>query len=104
MGTALQKKAKEGKLGGRHHGALTANACTTLQSYYRTAIKNNLNNPEKMRQAIWASFLRCASTDEKPRHQQCPDDPSSRCFFKKATANGQQLPTHTQKVLSLIHI
>ena len=26
MGTALWKKAKEGKLGGSHHGALTANA------------------------------------------------------------------------------
>ena len=49
MGTALRKKAKEGKLGGRRHGALTANACTTLQSYYRNAIMQNLNNPEKMR-------------------------------------------------------
>ena len=42
MGTALRKKAKEGKLGGRRHGALTANACTTLQSYYRNAIMQNL--------------------------------------------------------------
>lgn len=56
---------------------------------------NNLNNPEKMRQA---SFLHCTSTDEKPQHQQRPDASSSSCFSKKATAIGQQLPSHTQNV------
>ena len=98
MGTAPRKKAKEGKLGGRRHGALTANACTTLRSYYRYAIMNKLNNPEKMRQDTWASFLHCTSTDEKLQHQQCPDGHVSWCFLKKAVANGQQPPPHKQNV------
>ena len=98
MGTALQKKAKQGKLGGRRDGALTANACTTLRSYYRYAIINKLNNPEKIRQATWASFLHCTSTDEKPQHQQCPDGHGSWCFLKKAVASGQQPPPHKQNV------
>ena len=98
MGTALRKEAKEGELGGRRHGALTANAGTTLRSYYRNAIMNNLNNPEKMRQAMWASFLHCSSTDEEPQHQQCPDGQSSWCFYNKAVANEQQPPPHKQNV------
>lgn len=35
MGTALRKKAKEAKLGGRGQGKLTQGKCQKLQDYYR---------------------------------------------------------------------
>ena len=47
MGTALRKKAKEEKLGGQGYGALTANKCNILQSYYRNAtVKAMCGSPE----------------------------------------------------------
>ncbi|KAK7098137.1 hypothetical protein V1264_002497 [Littorina saxatilis] len=98
MGTALRKKAKEEKLGGRHRGALTANACTILQSYYRNTIMKNLGKPDKMKEAIWASFLHCSSTDDNPQHQQCPVGADSSCFFQKAVATGQEPPPHKDNV------
>ena len=98
MGTALRKKAKEEKLGGRGYGALTANKCNILQSYYRNAIVKNLENPENMRKAIWASFLHCMSTDDKPQHQNCPQGQDSWCFYNKAKALGVTPPPHKQNV------
>ncbi|KAL8561275.1 hypothetical protein ACOMHN_047130 [Nucella lapillus] len=97
MGTALRKKAKECKLGGRH-GALTANACSILQSYYRNAITHNLGDAAKMREAVWATFYHCSSTDGHPQHQHCPQGPDSWCFFNKAIANNVQPPTHRDNI------
>ncbi|XP_070178777.1 uncharacterized protein [Littorina saxatilis] len=98
MGTALRKKAKEEKLGGRRHGALTAKTCNILQSYYRNAIVKNLNKPEEMKEAIWASFMHCMSTDDNPQHEKCPHGPDSWCFFNKAVASGVPPPPHKQNV------
>jgi hypothetical protein len=98
MGTALRKKAKENKLGGRKYGALTVNACAVLQSYYRNAIMKNLGNSESMKRAIWATFHHCASTDESPKHEYCPDGEDSWCFFKKARASGQPTPPHKDNI------
>ena len=98
MGTALRKKTKEDKLGGRRCGALTANKCNILQSYYRNAIVRNLDNTEKMKEAIWASFLHCMSNDDKPQHDKCPQDRESWCFYNKAIAIGQIPPSHKQNV------
>lgn len=94
MGTALRKKAKEGKLGGRRYGSLTANACKILQSYYRNAIMRNLGESDSMSDAIMASFLHCMSTDDAPQHQKCPQGPNSWCFYNKAVAIGQIPPNH----------
>ncbi|KAL8583884.1 hypothetical protein ACOMHN_009638 [Nucella lapillus] len=98
MDTALRKKAKECKLGGRRHGALTANACSILQSYYRSAITHNLGDAAKMREAVWATFYHCYSTDGHPQHQHCPQGPDSWCFFNKAIANNVQPPTHKDNI------
>lgn len=98
MGTALRKRAKEGKLGGKRRGALTANTCTTLQSYYRNAIANNLGNTDEMRKAIWASLLHCMSTDEEPHHLRCPDGPDSWCFYNRALAAGEAPPSHNDHI------
>ena len=94
MGTALRKKAKEERLGGRRYGALTANSCNVLQSYYRNAIMKNLEKSDSMREAIMASLFHCMSTDESPEHQKCPQGPDSWCFYNKAVANGQDPPKH----------
>ncbi|KAL8583887.1 hypothetical protein ACOMHN_009640 [Nucella lapillus] len=98
MGTALRKKAKECKLGGRRHGALTANACSILQSYYRSAITHNLGDAAKMREAVWATFYHCYSTDGHPQYQHCPQGPDSWCFFNKAIANNVHPPTHKDNI------
>ena len=79
MGTALCKKAKEAHLGGKCYGSLTVSACNSLQSYYRTAITQNLGNAESMKKAIWASFLHCNSSDEEPKHENCPTGLNLRC-------------------------
>ncbi|XP_076444868.1 uncharacterized protein LOC143282880 [Babylonia areolata] len=100
MGTALRKKNKEAKLGGRRHGALTAGAYNILQSYYRNAIMQNLNlgDPAKMKEAILASFLHCTSSDDNPQHMNCPEGPQSWCFYNKAIANSQRPPPHKENV------
>ena len=94
MGTALRKKAKESRLGGRGTGKLTNDKCTRLQNYYRGAILNNLGNQEAMNHAIWASLFHCCSTDEDPHHTRCPDGIGSWCFFKAAIAEGKPPPPH----------
>ena len=98
MGTALRKKAKEERLGGRPYGALTANSCNVLQSYYRNAIMKNLGKSDSMREAIMASFLHCMSSDDSPQHQKCPQGPDSWCFYNKAIANGQDPPSHKDHI------
>ena len=96
--TALRKKAKEERLGGRRYGALIANSCDVLQSYYRNAITKNLGKSDSMREAIMASFFHCMSSDESPLHQKCPQGPDSWCFCNKAVANGQDPPKHKDHV------
>lgn len=94
MGTALRKASKDGGLGGRGAGKLTADKCTRLQNYYRGAVLNNLDSEERMREAIWATFFHCASNDEDPHHGRCPDGLSSWCFFKAALARGERPGPH----------
>jgi hypothetical protein len=98
MGTALRKKAKEEKLGGRRWGALTGKVCQTLQSYYRNAVMKNLGDTAAMSKAIWASYWHCSSTDQEPHHQLCPAGNSSWCFFNAAAAKGEQPPPHKDKL------
>ena len=95
-GTALKNKAK---LEGCCHSTLDSQrlhhtAVVLLYHYH----EQNLGNAEKVRQAIWASFLHCTSTNEKPQHQQYPDGPDSWCFFKRAIADGEQPPPHMERV------
>ena len=94
MGTALRKKSKEERLGGRGHGRLTQDKCTRLQNYYCGAILSHLNNRDAMRDAIWASLLHCCSTDEQPHHRRCPQGINSWCFYNKALAEGRRPSPH----------
>ena len=56
MGTALRKLTKQEKLGGQGEDRLTVNKCDILQSYYRTAIQNNLGNLDDMKNAVLATL------------------------------------------------
>lgn len=79
MGSRLLKICKEKKLGGK--GGLTKVEIDRIQNYYGMAIRNNCNNVEAMRRAIWAIFFHKLSTDEKPQHHLCPRGPDSWCKF-----------------------
>ena len=94
MGTALRKLSKEERLGGRGKGRLTEAKCKDLQNFYRGAIINNLGDTESMRNAIWAALWHSMSTDDQPRHHQCPKGDSSWCFYQKALAAGADPPSH----------
>lgn len=76
-------KLSDGKvLGGR--GRLTKFEIDQLQRYYVLAVRRNQGNLFQMKREIWAIYLHEISTDEKPRHEFCPDGPESWCKFKKA--------------------
>lgn len=57
-----------------------------LTAYYRLAIISNCESVEKMKNAIWATFYHCSSTDKKPRHENCPKGPDSWCAWQRASA------------------
>lgn len=98
IGTALRKKAKEEKLGGKKFGSLTVHTCNVLQTYYRNAVNEHLGNPDGMKRAIWASLLHCMSTDENPQHHMCPNGSSSWCFYNRAAAKGETPQSHKKKI------
>ena len=94
MGTALRKLAKEEKLGGKGDGRLTLQKCDRLQGYFRGAVLGSYTNEEDLRNAIWASWFHCISTDEHPHHLRCPKGADSWCFWQRAQATGQEPPPH----------
>ncbi|ESO93471.1 hypothetical protein LOTGIDRAFT_175538 [Lottia gigantea] len=73
MGTALRKLAKDGKklgvvLGGKGQGKLTQTTINKLTIYYGKAIRENLDNLDAMRDAVYANFLHALSTESVPHH------------------------------------
>nr|XP_022916276.1 uncharacterized protein LOC111426132 [Onthophagus taurus] len=85
MGTRLRALKKNTKgLGGK--GKLTGKCIDELQTYYGLAIRRNADSMEKMKAAIWATFLHKISTDEKPQHENCPSGEDSWCSWQRAYA------------------
>eukprot|EP00745_Piridium_sociabile_P016866 TRINITY_DN25169_c0_g1_i4.p1 TRINITY_DN25169_c0_g1~~TRINITY_DN25169_c0_g1_i4.p1 ORF type:complete len:259 (+),score=33.26 TRINITY_DN25169_c0_g1_i4:433-1209(+) len=97
-GDSLAKENKRRKTGWKTSWCTHCQYMQSLQSYYRNAIMQNLDNLEKRKEAMWASFLHCSSTDDKPQHENCPQGPESWCFYNKAIAMGQRAPAHKQNV------
>lgn len=85
------KKRTKG-LGGR--GKLTAKLIDELSIYYGLAIRRNHDSVEKMRNAIYATLDHKLSTDEKPKHKNCPRGEDSWCGWQKAQATGDLSYTH----------
>ena len=98
MGTALRNLTKQKKLGGRGFGRLTQDRTIHFQNYYRMAVQRNLGNPEAMRQDIWATLFHCMSTDAAPQHSKCPAHKDSWCFYQKAIARQEDVPSHKDKI------
>lgn len=95
MGTRLRKlkqKLKGTKLSDAKpiSGAnrLTDKRIDQLQQYYGKAIRGNTGYLQGMRRSIWATFCHLSSTDEKPRHQLCPDAPNTWCKYNIAESEG----------------
>ena len=64
-------------------GRLTGDLINSLQIWFGLAIRKNIGDHRAMARAIWASLCHSASTDEKPRHEFCPND--GWCDYHKAT-------------------
>ena len=98
MGTALRNLTKQKKLGGRGGGRLTQDRTIHFQNYYRIAVQRNLGNPQEMRQDIWATLFHCMSTDEDPQHTKCPNHVDSWCFYQRAVARKEAIPSHKTNI------
>jgi len=66
-------------------GKLTGKQIDKLSRYYGNAIRDNKDDPQKMKKAIWATYNHRASTDEDPQHFDCSP---TWCDYLKATAAG----------------
>lgn len=94
MGTRLRKLKQtlrttvlsDGKL---LRGRLTDKTINELQQYYGMAIRNNTNNLESMKKAVWATYFHKLSNDRQPVHSLCPPGPETWCKFRKAEASGE---------------
>ena len=93
LGTALLSASKSLKLGGKKVGSLTKDKVLRLSHYFGKCI-NQETTVADMKQGIYATLRHCQSTDQKPQHSTCPDGPTSWCFYKRATANNQPIPSH----------
>lgn len=64
-------------------GRLTDSKIDVLQNYYGLAVRENLDDVNKMAKAIEASLLHVAPTDQNPQHHLCPDGENSWCGYKR---------------------
>ncbi|GFX33824.1 uncharacterized protein TNCV_3962331 [Trichonephila clavipes] len=99
LGTDLRNKVKERRskgvcIGGKKFGSLKETTIVKI-NFYRKAIKDNYNDVEKMKNAIYATLYHCSSPDTKPKHNKCPKGKLSWCFFKRALANGESPESHS---------
>lgn len=94
----LECKRQHKELGGKNK--LTAKMIDKLTVYYGLAIRRHCNSIEAMKKAIWATYLHYSSTDEQPRHENCPIGADSWCSWQRANANSQ-LDTFTHEYRAL---
>lgn len=89
-------KLSDGKpLSGR--GRLTDAVIDSFQVYYGKAIRDNLDDVEKMRTAVWATYFHKLSSDDKPQHSLCPKGETSWCKYQKSLITGEKY-THKNSV------
>lgn len=86
MGTRLRNLKKQKKLGGK--GKLTDNLIKKITKYYGLAIMRNSDSVENMQRNIMATYWHLISTDENPKHQNCPAGGDSWCKFRVAERRG----------------
>ncbi|XP_014478848.1 PREDICTED: uncharacterized protein LOC106746604 [Dinoponera quadriceps] len=86
MGTRLRNVKKDKKLGGR--GMLTDVLIKKITRYYGLATRRNTDSVQGMKKAIQATLDHLTSTDETPKHGNCPAGTDSWCKWRKAEAAG----------------
>ena len=97
MGTALRNLVCEAKAKGLSvsgKGKLTQQKILKIQNYYGRAIKDHHDDIPLLRNRIFAILLHLSSSDEFPKHQQCPPDENSWCFWQRALAKNVEPGTH----------
>jgi len=94
MGSRLRNVRKAKKLGGKDK--LTETLIKKLSTYYGLVIRRNVNSAQDMKKAIMATFYHMISTDENPRHENCPTGSDSWCQWQQATALGNAPEPHPQ--------
>lgn len=97
--TEVPVKSKPGKtrkkktLGGK--SKLTDKVLEMLPYYYGQAIRRQSSSTvEELRKDIMATFYHCTSTDDEPRHMDCPPGSDSWCFYQRAIANNETPRSH----------
>lgn len=88
MGTRLRNVKKNQKLGGK--GKLTDSLIKKLTKYYGLAIMRNTDSVEGMKKSIMAIYLHSISTNENPRHENCPEAKDSWCKYRRAQSLNQE--------------
>ena len=97
MGTALRNLKDQCTTQGQSisgKGKLTNEKILKIQNYYGRAIKGNSEDPQVMKQRIFAILFHLTSTDENPRHVHCPPGEKSWCFWQRAGAKQESPGPH----------
>lgn len=82
-------------------GRLTDAVIDSFQVYYGKAIRENTDNVDKMRSAVWATYLHKISRDDQPRHELCPVGEDSWCGYQRALVTGESY-THKHSVPEVV--
>lgn len=77
VGSGKDKRKLKGK------GGLTDKVITKLQSYYSKAIRDNIGDLKKMKEAVWSTYLHHSDPDKKNAHKFCPSN--SWCYYKNSS-------------------
>jgi len=84
------KKLADGKaLGGA--GRLTHARVDTIQGFCGKAIRDNKSNAKEMAKATKAILKHYSSTEEEPKHEDCPAGSVSWCSYQRDIADGTNL-------------
>ncbi|XP_025152724.1 uncharacterized protein LOC109504083 isoform X2 [Harpegnathos saltator] len=106
MGTRLRNVKTREKLGGK--GKLTNVLITKLTKHYGLAIRRNVDSVAGMKKAIMATLHHLCSTNENPKHDNCPAGADSWCKWRKAEAASKDFnhppPLHPEVVKHLLPI
>ena len=62
-------------------GQLTVLRIDAMGAFFGKAIRDNKDDPVTMRSDILGILDHYSSTPEKPRHENCPTGPESRCSY-----------------------
>lgn len=80
---------------------LTDAVIESFQVYYGKAIRENTDNVDKMRPAVWATYLHKISRDDQPRHELCPSGQDSWCGYQRALVTLEKY-THKHSVPEVV--